>query len=128
MEVARPSSGKGEVARAVFQSTRAFSAATSICGGMIRGGEDYSPQPIHTHRSHICCPRDVSLSDSKCWNGGQKWVNSADCSSIHNFTHRNICELILNQTEIRFYHFPIDLETNRHVHLVFKRFLGVYTF
>ena len=20
-------------------------------------------------------PRDVSLSDSKCWNGGQKWVN-----------------------------------------------------
>ena len=21
-----------------------------------------------------CCPRDVSLSDSKCWNGGQKWV------------------------------------------------------
>ena len=19
-------------------------------------------------------PRDVSLSDSKCWNGGQKWV------------------------------------------------------
>ena len=21
-------------------------------------------------------PRDVSLSDSKCWNGGQKWVES----------------------------------------------------
>ena len=21
-------------------------------------------------------PRDVSLSDSKCWNGGQKWVKS----------------------------------------------------
>ena len=20
-------------------------------------------------------PRNVSLSDSKCWNGGQKWVN-----------------------------------------------------
>ena len=20
-------------------------------------------------------PRDVSLSDSKCWNGGKKWVN-----------------------------------------------------
>ena len=26
------------------------------------------------HPSNICCPRDVSLSDSKCWNGGQKLV------------------------------------------------------
>ena len=23
-------------------------------------------------------PRDVSLSDSKCWNGGHAWVNSTD--------------------------------------------------
>ena len=27
-------------------------------------------QPMHAHRSNIC----VSLSDSKCLNGGQKWV------------------------------------------------------
>ena len=26
-------------------------------------------------------PRDVSLSDSKCWNGGHEWVNrSYECS------------------------------------------------
>ena len=29
---------------------------------------------IHAHRSNIYSPRDVSLSDSKCWNDGQKWV------------------------------------------------------
>ena len=26
-------------------------------------------------------PRDVSLSDSKCWNGGQKWVNLTLCGA-----------------------------------------------
>ena len=25
--------------------------------------------------SNICCPRDVSLSDSKCWNGRHECVN-----------------------------------------------------
>merc|ERR1719154_122471 len=25
-------------------------------------------------------PRDVSLSDSKCWNGGGKWVKLGDAS------------------------------------------------
>ena len=25
-------------------------------------------------------PRDVSLSDSKCWNGGQKWVKRSNLS------------------------------------------------
>ena len=31
-------------------------------------------KPIFAHRSNICCPRDVSLSDSKCCNGGHEWV------------------------------------------------------
>ena len=26
---------------------------------------------------NICCPRDVSLSDSKCWNGGHEWVKGS---------------------------------------------------
>ena len=29
-------------------------------------------------------PRDASLSEGKCWNGGQKWVNSPRASSIYN--------------------------------------------
>ena len=31
-------------------------------------------------------PRDVSLSDSTCWDGGQKWVNAADTVSCIVFT------------------------------------------
>ena len=31
-------------------------------------------KPIHAHRSNICFPRDWRLSDSKYWNGWQKWV------------------------------------------------------
>ena len=27
-------------------------------------------------------PRDVSLSDSKCWNGGHEWVNTKDFGFI----------------------------------------------
>ena len=36
-------------------------------------------------------PRDVSLSDSKCWNGGQEWVN------VQNHGFENVYTFRLSQ-------------------------------
>ena len=46
-------------------------------------------QPIFAHRSNICCPRDVSLSDSKCLNGGHEWVKKT--------THQLLPVCLINQ-------------------------------
>ena len=47
---------------------------STIVSGEFTGGTRGSP----------IMPRDVSLSDSKCWNGGQKWDNTPEsiCSAV----------------------------------------------
>ena len=65
-------------------------------------------------------PRDVSLSDSKCWNSGHEWVKNAIklIPATRSCTHREIfSESLLNQTKIRLYLFiglylEFDLEPN----------------
>ena len=36
-------------------------------------------------------PRDVSLSDSKCWNGGHEWVKTVLPTFSKHFQERNVC-------------------------------------
>ena len=53
-------------------------------------------QPIFAHCSNIYCPRYASLSDSKCWNGGQKWVKIYEeyiYSNIYSFACSAVQEL-----------------------------------
>ena len=52
-------------------------------------------------------PRDVSLSDSKCWNGGQNWVNYS--------IYLEICK--------SFYLLHVDIYINIYIYL-----LHVYTY
>ena len=59
-----PSGGIGETVHLTHSCPR-FQHLLSDRQQMFKGGTRGAP----------IMPRDVSLSDSKCWNGGQKWVN-----------------------------------------------------